>query len=407
MDTERILIVDDEPLLLELYVSQLGDEFAVTTAVSGEAAMQLLSGGDDFAMIIADMHMPGMSGLDFLRKAHEVLPHSLRIMLTADNDQSVAVDAVNHGSVFRFMKKPCTGPQLSAAIQAGLERYRLRCAETQMLASTVAGSINMMADVLALVSPVAFGRANRVTRIVEEVCRRLDVADAWELTMASMLSQLGCISLSDELIPRAVRGEQLSATDDELWRSHPRLGHDLISKIPRLERVADIVLQQQWDYGPPSGDATGASHTVEWRAGCLRAAIEFDARTERQIPPLDALQQLRGAESGWPVAVLEVIENIILESSRQNVRLVTIKELKAGMVLDDNLVDVAGRVLLTKGQQIADWLIARLQRLGLADSVREPIRVVDAVPRLELPTSTAAMNVSSATLAGRSFVGAA
>jgi CheY-like chemotaxis protein len=407
MDTERILIVDDEPLLLELYVSQLGDEFAIATVTSGDAALRLLSDRDAFAMIIADMHMPGMSGIEFLRLAQEFSPRSLRIMVTADNDQGVAVDAVNRGSVFRFMNKPCTAEQLAAAIRAGLEQHRLRGAETQMLASTVTGSINLMGEILSLVSPVAFGKANRVTRIVEEICRKLDVSDAWELTMAAMLSQLGCITLPDALIPRAVRGEPLSPADDELWRSHPRLGHALISKIPRLERVADIVLLQQSDYGPGAKEEFGERHTVEWRAGCLRAALEFDARIEQQMAPLYAIEQLRRFGSCWPAEVCDALESVVLDSSRQHVRFVTIGELRAGMILDENLVDAGGRVLLTKGQQIADWLITRLQRLGLAESVRQPIRIVDPVPQLELPPPSPATNVAPATFVGRNLVGAA
>jgi response regulator RpfG family c-di-GMP phosphodiesterase len=407
MDTERILIVDDEPLLLELYVSQLGGEFAITTATSGDDALRLLPGGDAYALIIADMHMPGMSGVEFLRSAQELSPHSLRIMVTADNDQGVAVQAVNSGSVFRFMNKPCTAEQIAAAIRAGLDQYRLRNAETQMLASTVTGSINLMGEVLALVSPVAFGKANRVTRIVEELCRRLTVADAWELSMAAMLSQLGCISLPDALIPRAALGERLSPSDDELWRSHPRLGHDLISKIPRLERVADIVLLQQEDYRPASREDVGESHTVEWRAGCLRAALEFDARIERQDAPLNALEQLRNSTSRFPAAVLDTLESVILETSRQTVRMVTLPELRAGMILDENLVDAAGRVLLTKGQEIAEWLITRLQRLGLEASIRQPIRIVDPVAQLELPPPSTVTGVTSGAFAGRSLVGAA
>lgn len=407
MDTDRILIVDDEPLLLELYASQLGGDFAITTATSSEAALQVLSDRDAYTMIIADMHMPGMSGIEFLRLAHERSPRSVRIMVTADNDQGVAVDAVNRGSVFRFINKPCSADQLADAIRAGLEEHRLRCAETQMLASTVAGSINLMGEVLSLVSPVAFGKANRAARIVEEICRRLDVDDAWELTMAAMLSQLGCISLPDALIPRVVRGERLTAADAELWRSHPRLGHDLISKIPRLERVADIVLLQQSEYCAASRVHVGECHTVEWRAGCLRAALDFDTRMEQQVAPLDALEQLRASKSSWPTAVLDVLEDVVLESSRHTSRLVTINELRAGMILDENLVDVGGRVLLTKGQQIAEWLITRLQRLGLVDSIRQPIRIIDTVPQMELPPPSNPTNVMPETFVGRSLVGAA
>ena len=200
MDREQILIVDDEELLLELYVAELGGTFDIVTATSGSAALSMLSGSSSMAVVIADMHMPEMSGIDVLRRSQQAAPHVARIMMTSDIDQSIAVDAVNSGAGFRFLNKPCSLDRLASAIRAGIEEHHRRRTELQMLASTVSGSVSLMGEILAIVCPLAFGRAQRVARIVEELGRRLGVSDAWELGMAATLSQLGCISLPDDVI---------------------------------------------------------------------------------------------------------------------------------------------------------------------------------------------------------------
>jgi CheY-like chemotaxis protein len=384
MDREQILIVDDEELLLELYVAELGGEFDISTATSGAAALNMLSKSSNIAVFIADMHMPHMSGIELLQLVQESSPHIVRIMMTADIDQGIAVDAVNCGSVFRFLNKPCPLDRLRSAIRAGLEQHRLRCAETRMLASTVSGSVNLMGQILAIVCPQAFGRAQRVTRVVEELCRRLDVADEWELGMAATLSQLGCIALPDSLIQQVALHGALSPQDAESWRTHPQLGHDLISKIPRLERVADIVRLQHESYVSAATDSVAERNSVAWRAACLATALEFDCKIERQELPHNALDSLL-AESRYPADVLAALGEVVAESSRQGARMVMLSELRAGMVLAEDLVDDTGRLLLTKGQQIADWLIARLRRLADERGIHQPIEVLDRHAPLELP----------------------
>ena len=159
--TEKILCVDDEPNVLQACRRQLRKRFHIETADGGEQALQAIAGQDPYAVIVSDMRMPGMDGIQFLARAKELTPNSVRIMLTGNSDQQTAIEAVNEGNIFRFLTKPCPAESLAKAIAAGVEQYRLVTAEKELLEKTLRGSIKVLTEVLSLVNPTAFGRAAR------------------------------------------------------------------------------------------------------------------------------------------------------------------------------------------------------------------------------------------------------
>jgi CheY-like chemotaxis protein len=91
IQSRRVLLVDDEPYILEGLSRQVGDQFDVTTAGSGSEALALLRSGLRFAVIVADMRMPGMDGVEFLVHARAIDPTAIRMMLTGNNDRQTAI----------------------------------------------------------------------------------------------------------------------------------------------------------------------------------------------------------------------------------------------------------------------------------------------------------------------------
>jgi DNA-binding NtrC family response regulator len=129
----RILFVDDEPAFLYGYKLMLRQEFEVDTAVGGEQGLASIHDHGPYAVVVSDMRMPGMNGLEFLTRVRRVSPDTVRMMLTAHTDINTAMEAVNEGNIFRFLTKPCERDVLGKAITAGLVQYRLVTAEKELL----------------------------------------------------------------------------------------------------------------------------------------------------------------------------------------------------------------------------------------------------------------------------------
>lgn len=120
----KILLVDDDAMVLAGLKRQLRGQFRIETALSGEEALKIIDEKGPFAVVVSDYYMPGMNGIDFLCKVKTVDPDTVRMMLTGSADMSTAIQAVNEGSIFQFHPKPCPADTLGKAIKSGIDKYR-------------------------------------------------------------------------------------------------------------------------------------------------------------------------------------------------------------------------------------------------------------------------------------------
>ncbi|MCK5547005.1 MAG: response regulator, partial [Rhodospirillaceae bacterium] len=95
MDNRKVLLVDDEVNVLNGLKRQLRKQFDISTATSGQEALQIAGQEDPFAVVVSDMRMPGMNGVEVLERMQEISPDTTRVMLTGNADQQTAIDAVN------------------------------------------------------------------------------------------------------------------------------------------------------------------------------------------------------------------------------------------------------------------------------------------------------------------------
>jgi DNA-binding NtrC family response regulator len=127
-----VLVVDDEPANLQKLRRTLHGEFTVHEASGGEEALQILH-RQPVAAIITDQRMPGLSGVELLRRAIGVCPDSVRIILTGYTEVEDLMDAINQGHVHRYITKPWEPFALKEAVKRELESWELR-RENQRLA---------------------------------------------------------------------------------------------------------------------------------------------------------------------------------------------------------------------------------------------------------------------------------
>ncbi len=118
-----VLFVDDEPRLLDSLRRSLCDQFRIRTATSGAQALELIVELGAPAVLVADYQMPGMNGIDLLIHCRELVPDTVRIMLTGQGDLPMAIRAVNQGQVFRFLAKPVHGDVIRQAVDEALIQH--------------------------------------------------------------------------------------------------------------------------------------------------------------------------------------------------------------------------------------------------------------------------------------------
>ncbi|HUA19108.1 MAG TPA: HD domain-containing phosphohydrolase [Bryobacteraceae bacterium] len=358
----RILCVDDEPNVLAAFRRQLRTQFDIATAEGPERGLQELREDGPFAVVISDLRMPGMDGTRFLAAVKQMAPDTVRVMLTGQADLYAAVAAVNQGNIFRFLLKPCPREVLLKVLEAALEQHRLVLAERELLEQTLRGAIQLLTEILSLVNPAAFSRANRIRAYVAHMAAGLQLPDAWQYELAAMLSQIGCIAVPPDLLEKAAIGEALSSEEEEIVAAHPLVAQRLLENVPRLELVAKIV----------GGQARGGGIGSE----VLRAANDFDRLIRGGSARADALEEMRCQQTPYDPSLLAALENAPVDNTGYDARVVTVSQLDTLMIIDQEVRAKNGVLLLTKGQAVTYTVLARLKSFARTLGVMEPFAVL-------------------------------
>jgi len=120
----KILIVDDEPSVLNSLKRTLRKEHDVILSQDGFSAIQVLN-EQEIAVIIADQRMPKMNGVTLLEKAMEIQPDTARILVTGYSDIQAVIDAINEGNVYYYIHKPWEPEDVRLIIRQAIDRYNL------------------------------------------------------------------------------------------------------------------------------------------------------------------------------------------------------------------------------------------------------------------------------------------
>ncbi len=144
-----VLVVDDEPAILESIELTLGDDYRVLTARSGREGVAVLE-REEVALVIADQVMPEMSGAEFLERAVALQPHAVRMMLTGYADLNAIIHAVNEGRIYRYIQKPWDPDQLRLDVKHALEAHRLASENTQLAGALALANEKLRAENLYL-----------------------------------------------------------------------------------------------------------------------------------------------------------------------------------------------------------------------------------------------------------------
>jgi putative nucleotidyltransferase with HDIG domain len=272
MDTqacrERILIVDDEDSVRMLLMRQLQDKgFEFAESSNALDAFEKLD-NHNFSLVISDVRMPGISGMEFLRRAREQNLETSFIMITGFHDLNIAVDSLRIGAC-DFITKPFDLNTIRRSVDMALERRRLFIENRRYrenLEVEIRNHTTELHDVLreveesyritleTMVSALdarereTRAHSQRVREYAATLARHLGLKyeDLDHVTRGSLLHDIGKIGVPDSILLKPTK------LNDKEWvemRNHPETGYNILQGIEFLSPAADIVLchHERWD----------------------------------------------------------------------------------------------------------------------------------------------------------------
>jgi CheY-like chemotaxis protein len=366
----RALFVDDEENVLHALSRQLRHRVRAELTTSPLEAVGLLeqaaaAGAEPFAVIVSDMRMPGMDGAALLKRSLEISPDTSRVLLTGYADLPSALAAVNEGSIFRFLTKPCPVTQLYGTLAAAVEQHRLLRDRRELLDRTLRGAVEALMDTLAMAHPAAFARASRLRRLGREVTARLAEPEGWQVEVAAQLGEIGVVTLPPEALEALERGTPPGPSVAAMLAALPDLADAVLRRIPRLEAVREIVRTQQ---PVDATNPTALAHASR-PARILQAVREYDSLIVRDHEAALAVQLLR-TRTHHDEDILDALQVVVSAQDREAAGEVDVTDLRPGLVLAADLRSGTGMLLVKRGHELTPELVARIRNFAVLSGLQ-------------------------------------
>lgn len=358
----RLLLVDDEATICRMLKIQLQGSYEIEVASSGAEGLKLVQDAvNPFHIVVSDFEMPGMDGPAFLAHVREESPHTVRILLTGHREFSVAMEAINAGAVFRVVSKPCSARELGPVLEDAYEQFQMQDAERELLTGTLDGAVNLLLDVMSMISPKAVSKSEIAAKRVKMLCDEIDVTNAWEVRLAAMLSSVG------EIVADAGSESASSAAE------HAQIAAKLVARIPRLSGVAEIIANQNVDF-----QSANDLRKESWFKGAciLRVAVDLANGVSRGQAEEEAIRALYKQQDDYDPQVLATLISQCSMDQLSDVKSITVAELEVGMMLAGDIVDNHGELLVTKGRDVTQFLRERIINFSNAPrGVKQPLEI--------------------------------
>lgn len=383
--TQRILLVDDEPNVLNGYRRHLGRTYEVDFASRGNAALDLIRSQGPYAIVVSDLQMPEMDGVELLNRVQQITPETVRIMLTGKTDQETAVRAVNQGNIFRFLNKPCPIDYLSKAIEDALRQFEIVTAEKDLLQNTLTGSVKVLTDILSMIDPASFGRALKLREPIRNLAKQLQIRNAWDIELAAMLAEIGTVVLPPEVAARYHQGATLSAAEQELVDKIPVTGSKLLENIPRLSTVAKIVLYQ--NHNLHTGSETKKDE-IPLGSRMIRVLRDLDQRSSNGTTKYDVLLEMSAEPTKYDQTLVTALKEnhapAILPSREEEPRTeileLGVEDLQEGQTVITDVLTTDKVLLITAGTVLTETLIERIKNYSTFVGINLPIKATQDTP---------------------------
>jgi CheY-like chemotaxis protein len=363
----RIMVVDDNPDNLKLLEGMLRQSgYEVRSFPLGRLALaSALQAPPD--LILLDVNMPEMNGYEVCQrlKSSDELSGIPVLFISALDQTRDKLEGFRAGAR-DYISKPFHFDEVNARVETHLRLRRAQVAEQQLLERTLNGAIQALMEVVHSAFPELKARSGAIQSYAHCIADKLSLKEPWLFDLAGMLSLIGCIALPEDVFQRAYRAEALSSHEVEMFRAHPESGARLLAHIPRLEAVAEIIRLQQ-------SPGAGPDHIGE---RILYCAVELDRLVYSGMTFGQALAQLKKKRDRIEPEILDALKDYVPDAVVFHHEALTIRQLVAGMILEDDVFSEATKMLiLKKGAVLSETWIERLQNFAKCQGIKEPLGV--------------------------------
>ena len=292
---DKILVVDDETHIRDLLAQKLTSSgFETDTAKDGFDALKLIH-QNGYRLVLSDVNMPGLSGLQMLEYLKRLNPDIPVVMLSAVKDISTLRHAVREGA-YDYLLKPCDYDELLKTVKRGLERARLvkenrdyqvkleeRVADQNVqLANLYVDTVTALVSALDSREHETANHSLRVTLYTLAIAEQMGVPENElpDIIKGSLLHDVGKIGVPDHIL---LKPGKLTAEEWVEMRKHPQIGYDMLKRIKFLETAVQVVYCHQEKF-----DGTGyprglAGDDIFLGARIFAVADTLDAMTSDRV----------------------------------------------------------------------------------------------------------------------------
>ena len=322
LSTGKILIVDDDRSARNVLAAILTDAgVSCATVASGEEALEVIA-SQSFEAVLADLQMPGISGMELLAKIQTRLPFAAFVMVTGVDDVRVGIEAMKHGAD-DFLVKPLQYDVVLASLHRALHKkelerelngHRQRLEEMvrdrteqlesalQQLERSYGETLQALGAAIDLRDGETAGHSRRVASYASRIAQELKAPEHQlkTIVIGAWLHDIGKLATPDAIL---LKPGSLTKKEWVVMRAHVEIGYDLVRRIPFLSEAAEIVLthHERCDgSGYPRG-LTGSQ--IPFGAKVFAIADTLDAMTSIRpyrpaLPLRDAIEEIRRGKGG-------------------------------------------------------------------------------------------------------------
>jgi len=379
--TDLIVVADPDKDVQTGFQRLFGGHMKVVCFAESDQALVFLKKNHGTAVIFSCFNLPGRGGTAFLRAAESIVPQATRVMLTREKSAEAIKKTLNEGHAFMYLEKPCQSNDLVAAMETALAHHRQLAKDRALLERTLAGSVKLLIDMLALFHPEAFRRTPTVRKQALKLARKLDMKKTWELEMAVMLSPLGEALLPKQILARYRAARSLTEQERDVLDRAPAQSRDLLKNIPQLEKVSDYLYLSARGYngsGFPKDGPVGEEIPLVSRI--LKLLTDLWYASPENGPDAASFEALTINRRKYDPKLLELAKTVLMddlpETRRKHVAQCYIRSLRPGDILvDDALTESSHELVLSRGHMLTPTTIRRLEHFHQTAGVRQPIRV--------------------------------